>query len=47
MILAKTRQYKEAGRKTDILTVDNYVDGVYLYWVGGAKALVGDSLILD
>jgi radical SAM protein with 4Fe4S-binding SPASM domain len=31
MILAKTRQYKEAGRKTDILTVDNHVDGVYLY----------------
>jgi len=31
MILAKTRQFKEAGRKTDILTVDNHVDGVYLY----------------
>jgi len=30
-ILAKTRQFKEAGRKTDILTVDNHVDGVYLY----------------
>jgi radical SAM protein with 4Fe4S-binding SPASM domain len=30
-ILAKTKQYKEAGRKTDILTVDNHVDGVYLY----------------
>ena len=31
MILAKTMQFKEAGRKTDILTVDNHVDGVYLY----------------
>ncbi len=31
LILAKTRQFKEAGRKTDILTVDNHVDGVYLY----------------
>ncbi len=31
MILAKTKQFKEAGRKTDILTVDNHVDGVYLY----------------
>jgi radical SAM protein with 4Fe4S-binding SPASM domain len=31
MILAKTRQFKKAGRKTDILTVDNHVDGVYLY----------------
>jgi radical SAM protein with 4Fe4S-binding SPASM domain len=30
-ILAKTKQYKQAGRKTDILTVDNHVDGVYLY----------------
>jgi radical SAM protein with 4Fe4S-binding SPASM domain len=30
-ILAKTKQYKEAGRQTDILTVDNHVDGVYLY----------------
>ena len=30
-ILATTRQFKEAGRKTDILTVDNHVDGVYLY----------------
>ncbi|MBN2136910.1 MAG: radical SAM protein [Sedimentisphaerales bacterium] len=30
-ILAKTEQYKQAGRKTDILTVDNHVDGVYLY----------------
>ncbi|MHC4122610.1 MAG: radical SAM protein [Planctomycetota bacterium] len=31
MILAKTKQFKSDGRKTDILTVDNHVDGVYLY----------------
>ncbi len=31
MIAAKTKQYEDAGRKTDILTVDNHVDGVYLY----------------
>jgi len=31
IILTKTEQYKQAGRKTDILTVDNHVDGVYLY----------------
>lgn len=31
MIMAKTEQYKQAGKKTDILTVDNHVDGVYLY----------------
>ncbi len=30
-ILAKTKQFKVADRKTDILTVDNHVDGVYLY----------------
>jgi radical SAM protein with 4Fe4S-binding SPASM domain len=30
-ILAKTKQFKESGKKTDILTVDNHVDGVYLY----------------
>lgn len=30
-ILAKTREYKQAGRTTDILTVDNHVDGVYVY----------------
>ncbi|RKY08213.1 MAG: 12,18-didecarboxysiroheme deacetylase [Planctomycetota bacterium] len=30
-ILAKTGYFKELGRKTDILTVDNHVDGVYLY----------------
>ena len=30
-ILARAEQYKQAGRKTDILTVDNHVDGVYLY----------------
>ncbi len=28
---AKARSFKQAGRKTDILTVDNHVDGVYLY----------------
>jgi radical SAM protein with 4Fe4S-binding SPASM domain len=31
MILAKTRCFKDAGRTTDILTVDNHVDGVYVY----------------
>ena len=31
VILAKTKQLKEAGKKTDILTVDNHVDGIYLY----------------
>jgi radical SAM protein with 4Fe4S-binding SPASM domain len=31
MIMAKTKLYKQAGRTTDILTVDNHVDGVYLY----------------
>lgn len=31
IILAKTKQFKEAGKATDILTVDNHVDGVYLY----------------
>jgi len=30
-ILTGTKQLKEAGRKTDILTVDNHVDGVYVY----------------
>ncbi len=30
-ILARTKRMKEAGRPTDILTVDNHVDGVYLY----------------
>ena len=30
-ILAKTKLFKQAGRKTDILTVDNHVDGVYVY----------------
>jgi radical SAM protein with 4Fe4S-binding SPASM domain len=30
-ILAQTRRLKDEGRKTDILTVDNHVDGVYLY----------------
>ena len=31
LILAKTKQFKEAGKVTDILTVDNHVDGVYTY----------------
>jgi radical SAM protein with 4Fe4S-binding SPASM domain len=30
-IMAKVRYFKETGRHTDILTVDNHVDGVYLY----------------
>jgi radical SAM protein with 4Fe4S-binding SPASM domain len=30
-ILAGTKKLKNAGQKTDILTVDNHVDGVYLY----------------
>ncbi len=30
-ILARAKQFEQAGRKTDILTVDNHVDGVYLY----------------
>ena len=30
-ILARAKQFKQAGRKTDILTVDNHVDGVYVY----------------
>jgi radical SAM protein with 4Fe4S-binding SPASM domain len=30
-IMAKARQFKEAGRDMDILTVDNHVDGIYLY----------------
>ena len=30
-ILATTRRLKASGRNTDILTVDNHVDGVYLY----------------
>jgi radical SAM protein with 4Fe4S-binding SPASM domain len=31
MILAKTKECKDAGKDTDILTVDNHVDGIYLY----------------
>ncbi|MHC5184601.1 MAG: SPASM domain-containing protein [Planctomycetota bacterium] len=31
MILAKTKECKDVGKDTDILTVDNHVDGVYLY----------------
>ena len=30
-IMARTKAFKEAGKKTDILTVDNHVDGIYLY----------------
>ncbi|MBN2181932.1 MAG: radical SAM protein [Sedimentisphaerales bacterium] len=30
-ILTKTKSYQQAGRTTDILTVDNHVDGVYVY----------------
>ena len=30
-ILARTKQFKQAGKKTDILTVDNHVDGIYLH----------------
>jgi radical SAM protein with 4Fe4S-binding SPASM domain len=43
LILAKTRQFKEAGRITDILTVDNHVDGVYLY----LKLLAQDAARAD
>jgi radical SAM protein with 4Fe4S-binding SPASM domain len=31
IILARTRLYRQSGRTTDILTVDNHVDGPYLY----------------
>ena len=31
IIQAKTKQYKDEGKQTDILTVDNHVDGVYTY----------------
>ncbi len=30
-ILDKTKQFSRSARKTDILTVDNHVDGVYIY----------------
>lgn len=30
-ILARTKAFKDAGKVTDILTVDNHVDGVYVY----------------
>jgi radical SAM protein with 4Fe4S-binding SPASM domain len=30
-ILARTKALKDSGKDTDILTVDNHVDGVYLY----------------
>jgi radical SAM protein with 4Fe4S-binding SPASM domain len=38
-IMTKTKLYKQAGKITDILTVDNHVDGVYLY----QKLLVEDA----
>jgi radical SAM protein with 4Fe4S-binding SPASM domain len=38
IVFAKAKEFKEAGRKTDILTVDNHVDGVYVY----LKLLVED-----
>jgi radical SAM protein with 4Fe4S-binding SPASM domain len=38
-ILARTKMFKQAGRTTDILTVDNHVDGVYIY----LKLLKADS----
>ncbi len=31
IIQAKTKQYKDEGKQTDILTVDNHVDGIYTY----------------
>lgn len=30
-ILLRTKRLRDAGKRTDILTVDNHVDGVYLY----------------
>lgn len=30
-IMARTKAFKDAGKATDILTVDNHVDGVYIY----------------
>jgi len=42
-ILAQTKRFKQIGRKTDILTVDNHVDGVYLY----LKLLKEDSARAD
>ncbi len=30
-IMARTKAFKDAGKVTDILTVDNHVDGVYVY----------------
>jgi radical SAM protein with 4Fe4S-binding SPASM domain len=30
-ILARTKAFKDCGRKMDFLTVDNHVDGVYVY----------------
>ncbi len=42
-ILAQTKRFGNKGRKTDILTVDNHVDGVYLY----LKLLKEDSARAD
>jgi radical SAM protein with 4Fe4S-binding SPASM domain len=39
MILARTKYFRDCGRETDILTVDNHVDGLYLY----LKLLAEDS----
>ena len=43
IILARTKEFREAQRTTDILTVDNHVDGVYLYM----KLLKKDSQRAD
>ena len=43
IILARTKEFREAQRTTDILTVDNHVDGVYLYM----KLLKEDSQRAD
>ncbi len=32
-ILAETKRFREMGKKTDILTADNHVDGIYLYLI--------------
>ena len=31
VILQQTKKFNDSGRRTDILTVDNHVDGIYLY----------------
>lgn len=30
-IMAKTKEFQSKGKETDILTVDNHVDGIYIY----------------